>query len=136
MWRAEGHFDAYVERLQAEGVRVRVERRVSEKELWGAYTRARFTVFPSLIEGFGLPVAESIAAGTPVITSNYGSMAELAGGGGALLVDPRNVDDLEEQMRRLLTDDVLVEQLRREARERDLGNWDEYARDVWEFFTR
>ncbi len=62
-------------------------------------------------------------------------MAEIASGGGALTVDPRNVDELEEQMRRLLTDDDLVEALHREARARDLGNWDDYARDVWEYLT-
>jgi len=134
-WRAEGYFDTYVERLQAAGRAVRVERRVSENRLWTAYRDARFTVFPSLIEGFGLPVAESLAAGTPVITSNYGSMAEIAAGGGALTVDPRDVEELAMQMRRLLTDDALVDDLRTEARRRDLGNWNDYARGLWEFFT-
>ena len=134
-WRAEGYFDTYVERLQAAGRAVRVERRVSENRLWTAYRDARFTVFPSLIEGFGLPVAESLAAGTPVITSNYGSMAEIAAGGGALTVDPRDVEELAMQMRRLLTDDALVDHLRTEARRRDLGNWNDYARGLWEFFT-
>jgi glycosyltransferase involved in cell wall biosynthesis len=88
-----------------------------------------------LIEGYGLPVAESLASGTPVITSDYGSMAELAAGGGAVTIDPRDVGDIEEQMRRLLEDDGLLERLRREACERDLGSWDAYARDAWEFFT-
>ena len=46
--------------------------------LWSAYRLARFTVFPSLNEGFGLPVVESIACGTPVITSDFGSMREIA----------------------------------------------------------
>jgi len=134
-WRAEGYFDTYVERLQAAGRAVRIERRVSEERLWTAYRNARFTVFPSLIEGFGLPVAESLAAGTPVITSNYGSMAEIAAGGGALTVDPRDAEELTTQMRRLVTDDALAEGLRQEARRRDLGNWDDYARGLWEFFT-
>ena len=134
MWRAEGYFDAYVERLQDEGRPIRVERRVSERALWDAYRRARFTVFPSLIEGFGLPVAESLAAGTPAITSNYGSMAEIAAGGGALTIDPRDVGDLEEQMRSLLGDDELLERLRLEAQRRDLGTWSDYADAVWGFF--
>ena len=134
-WRAEGNFDSYMTRLQDAGMPVRVEVRVSENALWNAYRGARFTVFPSLIEGFGLPVAESLAVGTPVITSSYGSMAEIATGGGALMVDPRDVDDLERHMRCLLEDDRLVERLRREARGRDTGAWSDYARDVWEFFT-
>jgi len=133
-WRAEGYFDAYVERLQREGRPLRIERRVSETALWTAYAQARFTVFPSLIEGFGLPVAESLAAGTPAITSGYGSMAEIALGGGVLTVDPRDVDDLEAQMRRLLEDDKLLDRLRAAARDRDMGTWSSYAGSVWSFF--
>ena len=57
--------------------------------LWAAYRQAYCTVFASLHEGYGLPVAESLASGTPVITSNFGSMRDLASHGGALLVDPR-----------------------------------------------
>ena len=133
-WRAEGYFDAYVERLRREGWPLEVERRVSEAALWNAYRRARFTVFPSLIEGFGLPVAESLAVGTPAITSGYGSMAEIAAGGGALTVDPRDVGDLEAQMRRLLDDDELLERLRVAARSREMGTWSAYARSVWSFF--
>jgi glycosyltransferase involved in cell wall biosynthesis len=133
-WRADAFFDARVHTLQRAGRPIRLERRVSEEELWKAYRSARFTVFPSLIEGFGLPVAESLAAGTPVITSNYGSMAEIAAGGGALMVDPRNIDDLEGQMRRLLEDDLLLERLRSEARGLDMGTWSGYAHTVWNYF--
>lgn len=134
-WRNR-EFVRYAERLHAEGCPINVRSRVTDTELWAAYQVARFTVYPSLVEGFGLPVAESLASGTPVITSSYGSMAEIGSGGGALLVDPRDVDDIVTQMRRLLTDDELVERLRREARRRDLGSWDEYAHDVWVFLTQ
>jgi glycosyltransferase involved in cell wall biosynthesis len=133
-WRAEGYFDAYVDRLRRAGRPLTVERRVSEAALWDAYRRARFTVFPSLIEGFGLPVAESLAVGTPAITSGFGSMAEIAAGGGALTVDPRDVGDLEAQMRRLLDDDELLGHLRAAARSRDMGTWSAYADSVWKFF--
>jgi FkbM family methyltransferase len=133
-WRDE-RFSTYARLLQSRGRPVTVLRRVSERELWAAYRVARFTMFPSLIEGYGLPIVESLTCGTPVITSNYGSMAEVAAGGGALLVDPRNLDELEEQMLRLLTDDELLERLRVEARARDFGSWDEYAKDVWSFFV-
>src|SRR5205085_1195336 len=84
--------------------------------LFGGYRVARFTVFPSINEGFGLPVAESLACGTPVITSNFGSTREIAeggdAGGGALLVDPRDDDSLTGAMRSLLTDDALLHRLR------------------------
>ena len=131
----EPGFDAVVTHLVDAGRSLRLTGPTAEAELWSAYRTARFSVFPSLVEGFGLPVAESLASGTPVITSSHGSMAEVAAGGGALLVDPRNVGDLEERMRQLLTDDELYGRLRREALARDFGSWDDYARDVWEFFT-
>ena len=130
-----GQFDGYVDDLRARGRPVRVRRRSSEGELWAAYRAARFTVYPSLLEGFGLPIAESLASGTPVVASSHGAMAEIASGGGALLVDPRDVDDLEGQMRRLLTDDELLERLEGEARGRDFGSWDRYAEDVWSFLV-
>ena len=83
-------------------------------ELHNAYSRARFTVFPSLHEGFGLPVAESLEHGTPVITTNYGSTEEIGRDGGAILIDSNDDEELVAAMRRLLTDDELIEQLRRE----------------------
>jgi FkbM family methyltransferase len=128
-------FRVYADRLHDTGRPLNVRKRVTDTELWAAYKIARFSVFPSLLEGYGLPVAESLASGTPVITSSHGSMAEIAVGGGALLVDPRNVDEIESQMGRLLTDDELHERLTEKARARDLGSWDDYAREVWDFFT-
>lgn len=104
---------------------------LSDAGLWAAYRLARFTVFPSLNEGYGLPVAESLACGTPVITSGYGSMAEIAAGGGALLVDPRDDHDLAAAMRRLLTDDDEHARLAAEARARPHATWDDYAAGVW-----
>ena len=86
-WGAQ-RFDHEVDRLMSIGRPVKVLKRATEAQLWAAYRLARFSVFPSLIEGYGLPIVESMASGTPVITTNYGSMAEVAVGGGALLVDP------------------------------------------------
>ncbi len=104
--------------------------------LWGGYRVARFTVFPSLNEGFGLPLAESLGCGTPAITSNFGAMREIAeGGGGALLVDPRNDRSITDAMRALLSDDVLLERLRREAASRPIRTWDAYADEVWKVLT-
>ncbi|EKQ67255.1 glycosyltransferase [Leptolyngbyaceae cyanobacterium JSC-12] len=68
-------------------------------------------VLPSLWEGFGLPVLEAMACGTPVITSNLASLPEVAGEA-ALLVDPYNVHAIAEAMQALATDSVLWNQLR------------------------
>ena len=67
--------------LQADGRPVESLSAADDDLLWGAYRLARFTVFPSINEGFGLPVAESLGLGTPVITSNFGSMREIAEAG-------------------------------------------------------
>jgi glycosyltransferase involved in cell wall biosynthesis len=67
---------------------------------------AKATLFPSLYEGFGLPVAESMAIGTPVLTSNTSSMPEVAGDAG-LLVDPYDTKALSEAIRKLDADEGL-----------------------------
>jgi glycosyltransferase involved in cell wall biosynthesis len=64
---------------------------VSDDELARLYRGAASLVYPSLYEGFGLPVLEAMASGTPVVTSKDGALAELTGGA-AVLVDPRDVD--------------------------------------------
>jgi glycosyltransferase involved in cell wall biosynthesis len=64
---------------------------VSDEELAALYRGARALVFPSLYEGFGIPVLEAMASGTPVITSAGGATEEIAGGA-AVLVDPLDVD--------------------------------------------
>jgi glycosyltransferase involved in cell wall biosynthesis len=129
-WRDEG-FNTEVERLRNSGLPVRVLKRVSEGQLWAGYARARFTIFPSIVEGFGLPIVESLRCGTPVITSNYGSMAEVAVGGGAVLVDPRDPKDLVKAMEELLTSAAVLETLEKEAMARCWKTWDEYADEVW-----
>lgn len=124
-------FDLEVERLRADGRAVTVERTASDAILESAYRDARFSVFVSLNEGYGLPIGESLAAGTPVVATNYGSMAEIAVGGGCLLVDPRDDLAIAEAMRELLTDDAKLAELRVEARGRTLRTWDEYADHLW-----
>jgi FkbM family methyltransferase len=129
-WKSEP-FDRYIEELQDEGLPVSVHKRVDETALWALFRLARFTVFPSLMEGYGLPIAESLVSGTPVITSNYGSMAEVAAGGGTLLVDPRDPECVHAAMNRLLVDDCEHRRLVAEAVARRWPTWDEYANTLW-----
>lgn len=123
---------ARIDELQRAGRPIDLRIEVSDEELEAAYRQARFSLFPSLHEGFGLPVTESLAHGTPVITTNYGGTAEAAVGGGALLIDPRDDVALEDAMRRLLTDDELLEGLRHEAANRPLRTALEYATELWD----
>ncbi len=73
--------------VDADGVGVRWLGRVSDEELASLYRGARCLVYPSLYEGFGIPVAEAMACGTPVVTSRDSAMADVAGEA-AVLVDP------------------------------------------------
>jgi glycosyltransferase involved in cell wall biosynthesis len=91
------------------------------------YRGAVGLVFPSLYEGFGLPIVEAMASGCPVVTS-VGSACEEVAGDAALLVDPRSVDAITHAMRRLATEPALRRQLgeRGLARVARLG-WDATA---------
>ncbi|MEK7123375.1 MAG: glycosyltransferase family 1 protein, partial [Patescibacteria group bacterium] len=73
--------------------------------------KAAAFLFPSFYEGFGLPILEAQSAGVPVLTSNLSSMPEVAGEGGALFVDPKNVDEIAEKMYKIVSDKNLRENL-------------------------
>jgi len=90
---------------------------VDERTLRKLYTRATCFVFPSLGEGFGLPVLEAMACGTPVVTTGVCSLPEVAGDA-ALMVDPFDTVNLADAMYRVLTDYGLVKDLRRRGLER------------------
>ncbi|CAN5279651.1 hypothetical protein BH09ACT5_BH09ACT5_14270 [soil metagenome] len=124
-------FDIELERLQKLGRRVSVKRQGSDAFLEAAYRDARFSVFVSLHEGYGLPVGESLAVGTPVVVTRYGSIAEIARDGGCLLVDPRDDAAIAAGMRTLLLDDEVHAQLARAAASRPPRTWDDYAGELW-----
>lgn len=86
------------------GERVRVTGRLSDAELAAAYRGARAFVFPSLWEGFGLPVLEAMAYGAPVVTSRGTCMEEVCGDAG-LLADPQDPVDLAAAIERAIGDD-------------------------------
>ena len=83
---------------------------VAEDELDALLRRAQLLVYPSLYEGFGIPILEAMKVGTPVVTSNVTAMPEVAGGA-ALLVDPLRVDALAGGMILLLKEDDLREKM-------------------------
>jgi glycosyltransferase involved in cell wall biosynthesis len=81
-----------------------------ELRLW--YNTATVFAFPSIYEGFGMPILEAQACGTPVLTSDQSALPEAAGDG-ALLVDPYSVDAIAAALHRLLNDTALCERLRK-----------------------
>jgi len=90
---------------------------VSRQKLAALYQNAEIFLFPSLYEGFGLPVLEAMAAGTPVLTSNVSALPEVAGAA-AFLVDPNRVEDIKEGILRLATDRDLADKLRQKGKNR------------------
>lgn len=127
-----GYADALAsaEKLQERG-EVRLTRYVPEPYLAGLIAGARAVVFPSWTEGFGLPVAEAMAAGVPVITSTAPALQEV-GGPFARYADPGDIDALAEQMRAVCdqtpTDDE--RQARRQWTRQ--FSWDDSAALVYE----
>jgi glycosyltransferase involved in cell wall biosynthesis len=99
----------YEDRLRAEarslglGDAVTIVGYVDRADLEGLYAAAAAFVFPSLTEGFGMPVLEAMARGVPVVTSSVSSLPEVAGDA-ALLVDPTSVDAIADATARVLTD--------------------------------
>lgn len=96
---------------------------------------ARAFVFPSLYEGFGIPILEAFAAGTPVLTSDRGAPAEVAGDA-ALLIDPTSVDEIHQGLERLLADQALADRLAAAGlkRSNEYG-WDRTAASVHKVLT-
>ncbi|MDP4000482.1 MAG: glycosyltransferase family 1 protein [bacterium] len=96
---------------------------------------ARALVFPSLHEGFGIPVLEAFAAETPVVTANRAATKEVAGGA-ALLVDPESVTAIHHGMERILADRKLTDRLTAAGRERvKQFGWAKTARAVLEILS-
>ncbi|HYM54212.1 MAG TPA: glycosyltransferase family 1 protein [Solirubrobacteraceae bacterium] len=106
------HEDELGRRADALGIAdwVRLPGWVSAAELEGLWAIASAFVFPSLYEGFGLPVLEAMARGVPVACSNASSLPEVAGDA-ALLFDPHDEGAIAEALRRLLGDEELRERL-------------------------
>jgi glycosyltransferase involved in cell wall biosynthesis len=85
---------------------------LDDAQLAAHYRGAVALVFPSLYEGFGIPVVEAMACGTPVLTSNVTALPETVGEGNALIVDPLSVDAIAAGLERLAEDAALRAQLR------------------------
>jgi glycosyltransferase involved in cell wall biosynthesis len=109
---------------------------VSDPDRAPLYTGAEALAFPSLYEGFGFPVLEAMACGTPVVTSSVSSLPEVAGDD-AVLVDPNDVEAIAGGLRRVLEDASLAERLRRDGPRRAARwRWDESARRHAEVLRR
>ena len=101
-------------RSRNEGINIRLAGYLTDSEVLSLYEEADVFVYPSLYEGFGLPVLEAMACGCPVIASNVSSLPEVVGEAG-LLVDPYNVEALARAIRTVLDDDELKREMSRKS---------------------
>ena len=114
--------------------RITVTGYVTPAELAGWYARAEIFAFPSLDEGFGMPLLEAMAAGTPVITSNRSALPEVAGDA-AILVDPENAEALGQALRNLTHNEELRRDLAlRGAVRARLFTWDKAVEETWNVY--
>lgn len=115
---------------------VRLVGYVSRALLPAVYSCATVFVFPSLYEGFGMPLLEAMAAGTPVITSNISAMPEVVGEAG-VTVDPYDTDEIRDAMRSMLEDVNAAALLGARGRDRARRfTWERTAALTWEFFEK
>lgn len=109
---------------------------VSENSLIEYYQNAKYFIFPSLYEGFGLPVIEAMACGCPVITSNRSSLPEIAGKA-AILINPENEKQLEKSMVQLSSNDGLRNKLTEKGLlQAKKFNWKKCAEETVNFYKR
>jgi glycosyltransferase involved in cell wall biosynthesis len=119
-----------VRALQSAGRRIQWQAHVSEGDLRAAYRECSFTVFPSLLEGFGLPIIESLWYGRPVVCGKNGALGEVADGGGCEPVETEDVASIAEGLRFLLTDEARYQHLCDEISQRPFRTWKDYWKDV------
>ncbi|MGT2446636.1 glycosyltransferase family 4 protein (plasmid) [Ensifer adhaerens] len=120
-WLVDGELQLYSQHLQRRIGPQRVIRLpyVSREQLINLIRGACAVTFPSLYEGFGLPLVEAMVCGTPVLTSNIGAMKEVAGEA-ALFVDPYDVSSIRDGLRRMAYNRPLQDELRLAGGERAL----------------
>lgn len=119
-----------IDRLQRQARPVHWHGHVSDEALAVAYRQCSFTVYPSLIEGFGLPIHESLWFGRPCVCGANGALGEVSAGGGCLTCDQTRVETLAAAIRSLLTDRALYAKLAGQAEQRPFRSWLDYARSL------
>jgi len=124
---------AYIREQNLEG-KVSFTNYISRREQLNLYNGAMVFVFPSIEEGFGLPLVEAMACGLPVITSTISSLPEVVGTAG-ILVDPYNITEITSALKEILTNTSLRSTLSQKSIERaKLFSWEKTALETLELY--
>jgi glycosyltransferase involved in cell wall biosynthesis len=115
-----------IRKIQKRGWPFRWLKHVDDERLERAYRDCAFTVYPSLMEGFGLPILESLSHGKPCICGDNGALGEASAAGGCLNVDQTSSRALADAIKQLLTDQALCARFSAEARARRFRSWSNY----------
>lgn len=119
-----------LKRLQKQCGAICWSKHVDDRALHRAYRDCRFSVYPSLMEGFGLPIVESLWHGKPCICGGNGALGEVTRGGGCLVVDQTSEDAIAAGIKKLLTDQEIYTRLCTEAQTRKFRSWQDYTQEL------
>jgi len=119
-----------IERLRSAGRPLRYAGPEDDEALDAAYRECAFTVYPSIAEGFGLPVAESLARGKPCVCRADGALGEIARGGGCVALGEAGPAEIAAAIRRLLESPAELAALEAAAGRRRFKTWAEYAAEL------
>ena len=109
---------------------------VSEEQKWDLLKNSEVFLFPTMYEGFGIPILEAQSVGVPVVTSNVSSMPEVAGDS-ALLVDPKNLGEIAQAVQKILTDENLKKNLIAKGLENvKRFSWDKCSQEITEILKK
>jgi glycosyltransferase involved in cell wall biosynthesis len=118
---------AEIDRLAHLGRPVIWQKHISDEALHEFYRQSSFTIYPTLREGFGMPILESLWHCRPCIVGRNGALGEVGAGGGCYFIDQESVPAIAEAMERLLEDRDLYDTLHRESLNRKFRSWDDYT---------
>lgn len=103
---------------------------ITNTELFYLYSTATFSCYISKYEGYGFPISESLWHGTPVLTSNFGSMKDVASIGGCYCVDTNNIDEIYNALYKLITTKELTTALKNNINPQKLTTWASYSKQI------
>ena len=129
-------YDNIMKLIESMGTDIILTGYIDEEDKIPIYKLAQIFAFPSLYEGFGMPVLEAMAGGVPVVTSNVSSLPEVAGDA-AILVDPLNEDEIFEAYKKILSDKKLqLEMIEKGLEQAKKFEWKESAKVLEQIYEK